>query len=294
TLCWVNKDKRIIGANPKFVDIFKIQKPIKEVVLEKNNKLHELHRLTETIFNESSKVSSSIEVGESTYFFAGQKYNNDQEAVIIGMDITEQHMWQNLVEKERKIAIEEAKLAELGRMLPVFTTYMDAYIQNDHSKKIIHYLSPDDTNNPCVGIDEIFQFIDELYNPYIRRKNFSLHFSTNQTEKEDFPVKSLFISLCILIQNSLEAAGTGQNHKINISHELKDRVHFIDIEDNGEGIPIEIEDVIFEPQISTKNGRLGIGLSLAQDLILDMGGTISLTSPRGPTRFTIKFKESIK
>ena len=62
-----------------------------------------------------------------------------------------------------------------------------------------------------------------------------------------------------------------------------DRVQ-IDVEDNGSGIPQEIQNQVFEPFFTTKDPGVGTGLGLALvfSIMDDMDGKIHLTSPACP------------
>jgi len=65
---------------------------------------------------------------------------------------------------------------------------------------------------------------------------------------------------------------------------------FIQVEDNGPGIPADIVDDIFIPFFTTKTSGSGIGLSLSRQIMLQHEGTLSVYSVRGEkTVFTLKF-----
>lgn len=61
------------------------------------------------------------------------------------------------------------------------------------------------------------------------------------------------------------------------------------VSDNGRGIAPEILPRIFEPFFSTREGGLGLGLSLCETLAEGMGGTLAAeaSAPRG-ARFTLR------
>ena len=59
----------------------------------------------------------------------------------------------------------------------------------------------------------------------------------------------------------------------------------IAIEDNGPGVPDAIRDRIFFPLVSGREGGSGLGLTIAQTLIAQHGGTIECTSAPGKTVF---------
>ena len=70
----------------------------------------------------------------------------------------------------------------------------------------------------------------------------------------------------------------------NVRHRLVAR---IDIEDNGPGIPPELQDTLFLPMVSGRKGGIGLGLSISQSLIAQHGGLIEFTSQPGKTVFTL-------
>ena len=57
------------------------------------------------------------------------------------------------------------------------------------------------------------------------------------------------------------------------------------VEDSGPGIPAEVLPRIFEPFFSTREGGLGLGLSLCETLATNLGGTLTAAGrmPRGAT-----------
>jgi signal transduction histidine kinase len=62
----------------------------------------------------------------------------------------------------------------------------------------------------------------------------------------------------------------------------------LDICNNGEPIPPEIQEQIFVPFYTTKENGSGIGLSLSKQMMLKLGGDIILrTDPADLTCFSI-------
>jgi len=62
----------------------------------------------------------------------------------------------------------------------------------------------------------------------------------------------------------------------------------IEIEDDGPGIPADIEASIFLPLVTGRDGGTGLGLALAQDLVSRHGGLIEFESEPGKTIFTMR------
>ena len=83
----------------------------------------------------------------------------------------------------------------------------------------------------------------------------------------------------------------GYNFKLTIrTHQAKNTV-FLEIEDNGPGIPDDIKDKILQPFFTTKKGTAGtgLGLSITNDIIKAHGGQIIIkTNEYKGTTFTIK------
>ena len=61
----------------------------------------------------------------------------------------------------------------------------------------------------------------------------------------------------------------------------------IDVIDNGPGIPVELQEKIFFPMITTRDEGTGLGLSIAQSLVARHKGLIECNSRPGNTVFTM-------
>jgi two-component system nitrogen regulation sensor histidine kinase GlnL len=62
----------------------------------------------------------------------------------------------------------------------------------------------------------------------------------------------------------------------------------IDIEDDGPGIPADLQDSVFYPLVTSRPEGTGLGLPLAQELVNRHGGLIEFTSRPGFTVFQIR------
>jgi len=92
-----------------------------------------------------------------------------------------------------------------------------------------------------------------------------------------------------LLDNAVDAMdGKGE---ITIRSRTGDGQVFVEIEDNGPGIPAEIQSRVFDPFFTTKGpGKgTGLGLSTAYSIITEKHhGSIFLESHPGSTRFTVQ------
>jgi len=94
--------------------------------------------------------------------------------------------------------------------------------------------------------------------------------------------------LLALIMNGVEAMP--REGLLQITSTTRDDVAIITIEDNGIGIPEEILPVLFEPFVSTKEakGGVGLGLAISRRIVERHGGRIDVDSKPGDgTKFTI-------
>ncbi len=61
----------------------------------------------------------------------------------------------------------------------------------------------------------------------------------------------------------------------------------VDVEDNGPGIPADMQEKIFYPLVTGRAEGSGLGLSLAQTFVRQAGGTLTLESRPGKTVFRV-------
>ncbi|MED4204864.1 sensor histidine kinase [Neobacillus mesonae] len=109
---------------------------------------------------------------------------------------------------------------------------------------------------------------------------------------EDISRDSLVTIIGNLVNNAFEAVRESEKEEKQVSLFLTDlgKELIIEVEDNGMGIDDHTSGMIFQNGFTTKNTscNAGIGLSLVQNAIKDLGGNITFSSIRGEgTIFTI-------
>ncbi|WP_373399762.1 ATP-binding protein [Algoriphagus halophilus] len=77
-----------------------------------------------------------------------------------------------------------------------------------------------------------------------------------------------------LIINGVQAVESGKKPEIRIWLWMSDQAVFLEITDNGNGIPPELRDKIFIPNFSTKSQGSGLGLAIAKSGVETAGGKI--------------------
>ncbi len=96
-----------------------------------------------------------------------------------------------------------------------------------------------------------------------------------------------------LLSNARDACDAGG--RVQISAGMRDGRVEIQVEDNGAGIPPELQGQVLEPFFTTKEpgAGTGLGLSLVFSIMEDMGGSVQIASPvidgpRPGTRITLQ------
>ncbi|MFQ5906180.1 MAG: nitrogen regulation protein NR(II), partial [bacterium] len=89
-----------------------------------------------------------------------------------------------------------------------------------------------------------------------------------------------------ILRNGVQAAGEGGS--VSLTTRLDGDMVALEIEDSGRGMDKEQMRKVFQPYFTTKEGGMGLGLSIAQRVVADHGGRIDVSSTPGKgTVFTI-------
>jgi signal transduction histidine kinase len=104
-------------------------------------------------------------------------------------------------------------------------------------------------------------------------------------------IEQLFVNLLL---NAAQAIPEGRAHENEIRVDLRDlpgqSAALVRVEDTGTGIPLEVQERIFQPFFTTKpvGQGTGLGLSICRGIVTALGGEISFHSePAGGTTFQV-------
>jgi two-component system, cell cycle sensor histidine kinase and response regulator CckA len=101
-------------------------------------------------------------------------------------------------------------------------------------------------------------------------------------------MQQVVTNLALNARDAMSGSGT-----LSLSANRNDLNVRLVVADNGSGIPADVLPFIFEPLFTTKHSGTGLGLAVAQELVVRNGGTITVESTVGTgTRFEIELPEA--
>ena len=77
-----------------------------------------------------------------------------------------------------------------------------------------------------------------------------------------------------LLKNAIEAIPADREGAIDINHLITNKNALITVKDNGNGIPENLREKIFEPNFTTKSSGTGLGLAFVKNSIENAGGKV--------------------
>jgi len=90
-----------------------------------------------------------------------------------------------------------------------------------------------------------------------------------------------------LIKNAIQSIPSDREPEIVVTAAKADDKAMISIQDNGGGIPKEMQYKVFEPNFTTKTSGMGLGLALVKNLVNSFGGAIGFDTTTKGTTFII-------
>ncbi len=86
----------------------------------------------------------------------------------------------------------------------------------------------------------------------------------------------------VLLKNAVDALKEdGGERQLTVRVERAEHWVQVEVRDSGPGIPAELEERIFEPFVTTKPGGIGLGLTVARNVVDQLGGDLEAEPGRG-------------
>ena len=110
-----------------------------------------------------------------------------------------------------------------------------------------------------------------------------IHFTSSQEEiLLSIDKNQMNRMLTNLLKNALYATESTADPLIEVSSFVEGKAVYIIVKDNGSGVPLELQERIFEPKFTTKNtAGSGLGLAMVKHIVSAHGGEITLSSEEG-------------
>lgn len=328
TISWINSDLTYLNVNQALAKTCKLRteefigKPIGFHTKEKffYEFAVELFRSSQpSIYQE---IEAKISGNDKVFLMSGTKINNDEQAVVIGVDITE------IKNLKGHISLTE-KLATLGEMFAgIIHDINNPLMMIDASAFKIAKLTDNEEIHDILGkirvssnrINKIIKGVkvfvhQEKEAPYqsesigeiieesilicenkLKVGSINLTFDYNlKSKKINCNYTQIFQVFVNLISNAIDAIEKLDNKWIEITLDREDKdFYYIQFKDSGTGIPEEVAKNIFNAFYTTKPRGIGsgLGLSLVSKILEAHHGQIYLLNDKPNTTFEIKLAKN--
>jgi len=91
-----------------------------------------------------------------------------------------------------------------------------------------------------------------------------------------------------LVKNAIQSVPDGREAEILVTVNKDSHYAHIRVRDNGEGIPKDMQERVFEPSFTTKSSGMGLGLAMVKNLIENFDGSIRFETSSEGTEFIIE------
>ena len=281
-----NTDKILHGKIKAFVDIYEEQKKINEKLTQENkfflkkwDKRNILeHDKKDKIIEQQSRLAAMGEIIDAI----AHQWKQPLNAISMMFDLLQDDFRSGDVNNEYIEDLDETVHMQIDHMVNTLQEFRT-------------FLRPS-TKNENFHINTVVQNVQVLIKDELITQNLHIDLDIDediQTFGNKNELKHLFINL---INNSIDAFN--ENHissrKLSIKCYKENDKIFIEVQDNAGGIPKNIINHIFKPNVTTKHeGKgTGIGLYMSYQIVTKSNGTIDVINNKDGALFTITLRES--
>lgn len=175
--------------------------------------------------------------------------------------------------KNRFLTIIENEATRLTRLID--DILLLSTIENKTKKKV-----------EKVDLFEVFEEVHEVINYIAKKKNIKVKYNFENKDIDLWEYSGYIRQILLnIISNAIKY--TGENGKVSIKQYIKSEKVFIEVKDNGIGIPEEDIERIFErfyrvdKARSRDIGGTGLGLAITKHMVKSLGGNITVESILG-------------
>ncbi len=325
TISWLNKDMTYGGVNKALADLTELKTDAfngKTIGFYTENKY--FYNFADTMFQSKApsiyqELKTDIDGEQKEFWVTGSKFDNGNQGVVIGIDITE-------LNNMREHVSFNDKLSQLGEMVasiihevnnPLTMIRMqgqrlESLVEKGESDKIIaaskkivetsdkisqiirgvksYVRGGEQDPKQMVGLKEVLADAIVICEGKLKEQQVSIEVKECLDVKVNINVTQIFQVIVNLITNGADAIEDRDEKWMNVDWEvLEDKIK-INFTDSGEGIPESVQKGMWDSFFTTKGiGKgTGLGLSLCAKIINDHNGKIYVDNSCPNTRFTIE------
>lgn len=157
--------------------------------------------------------------------------------------------------------------------------------------------NPEDQALESCSVHDLISDIMLLISPRAARRDIAVFLRLAEGHRCICSPKLAQQAFTNLLINAIDALDEVKTRRIELISEAVGEAIHIHVDDNGPGVPAELQGQLFTPFFTTKEtGKgTGLGLSISRQLIQQCGGNLVLDpdpSPLGGARFTVIFPQA--
>jgi len=158
-------------------------------------------------------------------------------------------------------------------------------------KRVLDFSRPGTPKMVKINLNQSLSEAIKLSSATLRKNGIKIETSLGDNLPECYGDAHLIEQVILnLINNATQIMSEKDVKKmIKVTSYFENKSLFVRVADSGPGVPMKLRERIFDPFFTTQHDGSGIGLSLAQRIIADHGGTITVgTSEWGGAEFCIE------
>ncbi len=319
-LAEVNREGKIVDINKAMAQRLEIRRhsaiglPLAEVFRTDESVTKQLKQLIDITFEEEKEHGLDFALGRGIFeahtFTIKDNREKVQKILLMIIDVTDQRSTERqMLQDNKMIAIGQlaAGIAhEIRNPLGLIRNYCYVLknidqtdtVTRDEAIKVIeksvdksgriienllNFSRMTSNKKEVVNLYVQISNVIDLQRNWLDARGIDIYYRFTGTHDAVVNTEAIELILINLISNAADAI-SGQQGKIEVSCLHKEKRHIVlTIRDNGEGIPPEIKEDIFNPFFTTKQKREGngLGLYIVYNEVSKMGGDLQLDSEVG-------------
>lgn len=325
TISWLNKDMTYGGVNKALADLTSLKTDAfdgKTIGFYTENKY--FYNFADTMFQSKApsiyqELKTEIDGDEKQFWVTGSKFDNGNQGVVIGIDITE------LNNMREHVSFTE-KLSQLGEMVasiihevnnPLTLIRMqgqrlESLVKKGESDKIVaaskkivetsdkisqiirgvksYVRGGEQDPKQVVNLKDVINDAIVICEGKLKEMQVGIEVKDSLDVQVNINVTQIFQVIVNLITNGADAIELRDEKWLSIEWEVLDDLIKIHFTDSGDGIPESVQSGMWDSFFTTKGvGKgTGLGLSLCAKIVSAHEGKIYVENSCPNTRFTIE------